>query len=340
MLMPFRFGERFFWASDEYSEFLDLELEFANRPTPTSDEIKFIKTSLRPSALASDPFYIARQDARMRWPNILRAMAKSALQMVYWRWRGYEKGRFGPLLGSQLVNLTRARRNMDYLNKHAVRDLDAFRDAKLVYFPLQQEPESSTLAMAPYTADQFALVREMALSLPADYQLAVKEHRWALYGRTRDFYERIRAMPNVVLIHPLAESLRLIDMADMTAAITSSAAYEAAILGKPTIHFGFRSSLFVLQHVYNLQSGLEFERLRTILSEANAPGAAERRRADGARYFLAAKSVCLDLDAFAIHGRKQTITEEEAACLCEPMLRGLRADFPWGTAPSLGARAK
>ena len=323
ILFPFRFGDLFFWGRDEFSSFPELELRYALTADPMTTEIEAVARQLMPSGLATNPVHRNRIARNLRWTTIAQMLAKLPLQRAYWALRRYRKGRIGPKLLPQARNLVNARLNWNWLCRHALRDLSQLDGRRIVYFTLQQEPESSTLVMAPFATNQVAQLRELALSLPADATLVVKEHIWALYGRPKGFYESIREIPNVVLVHPAASSLDIIRRADLVCVITSSAGYEAAVMGKPLIHLGHASTLFVLPHVARMRGPEDFERVRDILAASTVPGTVDRRARDGARYFIAAREACMDLAPLEIHGRTTPLVDEECRLFADPLLASL-----------------
>lgn len=325
ILFPFRFGDLFFWGRDEFSAFPELEARYTSAADPSPEEVAATERQLLPSGLATNPVHRNRIARNLRWTTIARMLARIPVQRAYWALRGYRKGRIGARPLAQARNLLNARLNWDWLCRHALRDLSGLDGRRIVYFTLQQEPESSTLVMAPFATNQVAQLRELALSLPAGAILVVKEHIWALYGRPRGFYEAIREIPNVVLVHPAASSLAIIRRAELVCVITSSAGYEAAVLGKPVIHLGHASSLFVLPHVSHMRGPVDFERVREILALSAEPGASERRARDGARFFIAARESCIDLARLGIHGRTVPLSDEDCSLFADPLLDSLAA---------------
>lgn len=334
ILFPFRFGDSFFWGRDEFGRFPELETTLENTPLATEIEIELVARELRPSGFATNIVFTSRIARDLSWSRIAYLVAKVPIQRFYWAVRGYRKGRIGAKPLAQMRNLMNARFNWNTLDRIALLDLSRLDTRRIVYFTLQQEPESSTLVMAPYATNQVAQLRELALSLPADTQLVVKEHIWALYGRPPGFYEQIAAIPNVTLVHPSVSSLELIRRADLVCVITSSAGYEAAVLGKPVIHLGHYSTLLGLPHVWHFESTRQFEKVRTILRDSSIPGAAEARARAGARYFIVARSLCMDLTSAKIHGRTELLSEEECEIFSRPLLATLEGQEP---APSMRA---
>ena len=107
-----------------------------------------------------------------------------------------------------------------------------------IFFPLQLEPEISTLLYAPFYTDQLWLAKQIAKSLPIDSLLYIKEHP-TMYGkRARSFYVELKKIPNVRLIKPSVESFGLIEKSQMIITITSTVGFEAILMKKPVITFG------------------------------------------------------------------------------------------------------
>lgn len=108
----------------------------------------------------------------------------------------------------------------------------------LVYFPLHVAPEASTMVLAPYHSNQFAVVEALARALPPDAVLLVKEHLPMKGLRPPGFYKSISSLPRVVLLPPEVDGLWCVQKADLTAVITGTAAWEAVRLGKPALVLG------------------------------------------------------------------------------------------------------
>jgi hypothetical protein len=107
-----------------------------------------------------------------------------------------------------------------------------------VYFPLQVDPEASTMVCAPYQTNQLALVEDLAKAMPVGFKLLVKEHVPMLGARPSGFYERIRLMPEVVLVDPFTDNYQLISNARLVVTITGTVGWESIALKKPALIFG------------------------------------------------------------------------------------------------------
>jgi hypothetical protein len=67
--------------------------------------------------------------------------------------------------------------------------------------------------------------------------------------------------------------------------------------------------------------------IRTILRDVALPGMEKKRALEGARYYLATQSLCIDLEAAKIHGREELISYEECEILSNSLFTSLSEEF-------------
>ena len=122
-----------------------------------------------------------------------------------------------------------------YLSKEIPND-----NSKYVYHPLHQEIERGLLLGAPFYSNQFENIKHIANSLPVGYKLIVKEHPNSKTRGWRSVTEmkKIMNLPNVILIHPLANSDQIVDRSELVISIKGSSGIEAALRNKPSIVVG------------------------------------------------------------------------------------------------------
>lgn len=109
---------------------------------------------------------------------------------------------------------------------------------KYFFFPMQYEPEASTLVLATYNSNQLAAIKNACFTLPFPYKLFLKEHPGSIGMRSDNFYREIRKIPNAVLLGA-EESVR--DIIKNSAGVitcTSTAGLEGALSGKPVYLIG------------------------------------------------------------------------------------------------------
>lgn len=109
---------------------------------------------------------------------------------------------------------------------------------KFVYFPLQFQPESSIDVMASHFNNQIETARLVAMSLPGDYTLVVKEHPAMIGLRPSSYTEKIRRTVNVKLIDYRIPGETVLKKASLVISPNSTTLAEAAFLNKPAIQLG------------------------------------------------------------------------------------------------------
>ncbi len=134
-------------------------------------------------------------------------------------------------------NPKQAHRTRELFKRHYVRKTD-LQGIRYVFFPLHTEPEVSLLVYGRPYVNQIEILRMLAMSLPVDMVLVVKEHPWMVGKRSISAYQKILDIPRVRLADPALEARVLVEQADLVAVVTGSVALEAAMLGKPVITFG------------------------------------------------------------------------------------------------------
>jgi len=102
----------------------------------------------------------------------------------------------------------------------------------VVYFNHFQ-PEATTSVYAPYYENQEEVIENIIKSLPGTVKLYIKEHSTDLGNRGKTFYEKFINHPSVKIIHPLANSIELIEGSRMAFTISGTVGLEAIMLKKP-----------------------------------------------------------------------------------------------------------
>jgi len=110
---------------------------------------------------------------------------------------------------------------------------------------LQKEPELTSLPEAGCHSDQIAVARSLALSLPREWRLVIREHPSQLLfstkgfvGRSRLFYEELSSLPRTVFQDPDLGYISAIRGSRCIATLSGNVAVEARMLGVPVMAFG------------------------------------------------------------------------------------------------------
>lgn len=143
-------------------------------------------------------------------------------------------------------------------------DLD-LNEMKYVFFPLQYTPESSINVPEPFYIDQLRVIDAVRYSMPSDHILVVKEHPAAIGVRKRGFLREVRKRPGVRIIKWDHPTRALIENASLTVSVTGTAAFEAFLLGRPSLVFA--PTFFSEQ----LGGAVRLEELRTTICQKREP---------------------------------------------------------------------
>lgn len=122
---------------------------------------------------------------------------------------------------------------------------------RFVYFPLQYQPEAQIDVLAPYFSNQIETARQIAMSLPDDYTLAVKEHPAMVGLRPASYIEKICHTPNVKFIDYRLPGIEVLNKASLVISPNSTTLAEAALLRKPAIQLGNLGTTMKLPNVYH-----------------------------------------------------------------------------------------
>jgi hypothetical protein len=125
---------------------------------------------------------------------------------------------------------------------------------KFIYFPLQFQPEASIDVAAPYFSNQIETVRQVAMSLPNDYTLVVKEHPNMVGFRPPSYIEKVARTVNVKLIDYRIPSEVIFKKMDMIVSPNSTSIAEAAFYNKPAIQLGNLGTTKKLPNVFTHQN--------------------------------------------------------------------------------------
>lgn len=164
-----------------------------------------------------------------------------------------------------------------------------------VLFLLSLEPEYTTLTLAKEFNNTEAIVRQMALCLPAGMRLVVKEHVTNIGNRSADFYRRLLRLPNVILADHRLPGVALAAKAEAVAAVSGTIGIEGSMLGKDVIGFSDRTEYAFLPNVHIVRS---FHDLPEILRHAvrrKTEAEILKTRRDIARFKKAMLSISYDV---------------------------------------------
>jgi len=140
------------------------------------------------------------------------------------------------------------KRNKKFTENFSYYPLDKIK--KYIYFPLQYQPEATIDVASPYFNNQLETARQVAMSLPSDYTLVVKEHPGMIGLRSPSFIEKIDRTVNVKLVDYRILNKDILQMSDMVISPNSTTLAEAAFYCKPAIQLGNLGTTLKLPNVF------------------------------------------------------------------------------------------
>jgi hypothetical protein len=213
------------------------------------------------------PYYTHRVSranyrSRMSFLALVKRSAMTIAQSVYWKLRGYQKGK-NYFFKDRLTLGYRIWRDNRQLEKIATTKLADLKDKRFVYFPLHMEPEMALHGISPEYFYQHTAIAALSRDLPAGVYLAVKEAFGAIGRRPDTFYRQIAELKNVIWLETWEPGLECVQQADVVATICGTAGLEGLVAGKPVISFGhhniynFQPSVRVVEDERNLVKYLD-----------------------------------------------------------------------------------
>jgi hypothetical protein len=234
MVSPFE-QRQFYWLSIPFFSRLDDNIF---KELPDEDSAVFAEKYFKKFNEDDNvkPFYASNLDSRynviifIKWLLLLfMDMIKSGFS---YRMNKYLKLYYfnRPLFIVNIVNYTNSIfHSYDKINKNH----------GIVFYPLHYEPEASILYMAEYSEDQIGLIRNLSKCLSNNQILVVKEHPQQPGMLLSKSYRQLRKrLSNVAFLPAEYSTKKLIQLSELVITQTSTAGWEALILGKPVVVLG------------------------------------------------------------------------------------------------------
>lgn len=129
-------------------------------------------------------------------------------------------------------------RHNQFLRSTLRQNYDGWPEEPFAFFPLQFQPEATMDVISPRLNNQLEVIRQVAMSMPDDMSLVVKEHPAMIGRRSPTYLEKIARTPNVQLIHPLTSTADILERAACIITIGGTILAEAAWVGVPALQLG------------------------------------------------------------------------------------------------------
>lgn len=147
------------------------------------------------------------------------------------------------------------------LKAHTTRDPVDF-TRNYVYLPLHLQPEKVSTIWSGVYSDQALVAERLSKLLPEDWYIYMKEspfQRGALRGPL--FFERIKQVPNLVLVPNETDTFELTRHSRFVATVAGTVGWEAITGGKSALIFGWGAWYRDMPGVYSYREGMDIDDL-------------------------------------------------------------------------------
>lgn len=205
-------------------------------------------------------------------------------------------------------------------DKYAEKNLDYI--TNYVYFPLQVQPEATIDIFSPRFNNQIETARQIAMSLPNDYILVVKDHPSMRRKRPSSYLRKISKLPNVILVGSNISTKSILMRARMVIATGGTTIYQAALLSKPVIQLGNLGTTLKLPWVYHHSDfstlSKKIQYVENIIQDEHIWSFKMKN------YISAANEVGFDLDYYEIAENFRQGTTEELDLICNRFIKEIK----------------
>jgi hypothetical protein len=109
--------------------------------------------------------------------------------------------------------------------------------SKYVLYTMHVQPEASIDVLGIENNNQYETIKKIAINLPFDYTLLVKEHLNGLGTRSVSDLQKIASIPGVILVDPNQNTTDLLKYVELVCTVSGTIALEAALLKKKSVTF-------------------------------------------------------------------------------------------------------
>ena len=259
-LTPTRIGNRasIVTEEDEFDEIWDIEIEESE--LENFDEKKFLDTHSRlvqsKKVISGGTTLSISKKIKVGTGWIFKKLNKKFKES--YEHNGVTKFKAIQIL---LKSIIKSKIRKYFIDKNFYKEVN---DEKIIFFPLQVEPERNVSLVAPYYSNQINVIMNIAKTLPIGYKLYVKEHfnMKLRYWRNISDYKKIMELPNVKLLHPSVNTQEILKRSSLVITISSTVGLEAAYNNIPSITlvkmiYSMLSSVFFIKSFHELSDTIK-----------------------------------------------------------------------------------
>lgn len=142
--------------------------------------------------------------------------------------------------------------------KKRLKSLTEIKKESYVFFPLHSEPEIAITLFSRPHYNQIEVIRNIALQLPSDFKLLVKEHPRNIGRRSANYYRKILDIPNVDFAMPSLSTVVISKHTKMTIVLAGFVGFETLLNKKPVITLGSTSFNMLPKTMINNVSNIKY----------------------------------------------------------------------------------
>jgi len=207
-----------------------------------------------------------------------------------------------------------------HADTHCVTQLDEFDE--YVYFPLQVQPEASIDIVASRFNNQIETARQVAMSLPGQFRLLVKDHPTMRNKRPVSYLEKLSRIPNVTLLSSKFSTEEVLDRVRLVIASSGTTIFQASMLHIPVIQLGELGTTRLLPNVYyHTDLSTLSKRICEVMEK---PVDIEKTDLQLGNYLQAAQEVGFDLEYYSIAEQRRQFTSIEVELICDRIIKELK----------------
>lgn len=262
MISPFK-DKSFYWQESPFHSSLNSDV-FHKQPTEESMDFSSRYINKLKTLDNVKPFYAENLYGRLSLSRLFSMVRITIISFFnFCRLKLKRKNRyFYPYyMGDKSVLINNLK---NYYNSIIFKydSIEDYEQCDLVFYPLHYEPEASIIYMSEFYEDQLNLIRNFSKCLRHNQVLAVKEHPQQPGVLLNKEYRKLRKRLSNVMFLPAEYSTKtLILKCELILTQTSTAGWEAIILGKPVVVIG---KVFYDKYPF-INNFVSFEELKNII---------------------------------------------------------------------------
>ena len=144
--------------------------------------------------------------------------------------------------------------NLNFIKTKKIKYYDLEKINNFVYMPLQFQPEANIDVISVTFNNQIETARQIAMNLPGDLTLVVKDHPEMMGLRSYEYLEKVLKTPNVKLIDSSYKGTYVIRKAKLLIAPVGTSFFEAALMKKPGLMFGNLGTAKILPNTLSIEN--------------------------------------------------------------------------------------